>query len=65
MSYYIVITTNPDQFEFVRVNGHIKQFAGNDEVLDNFKDAIKKYGSDNVKLLEVVILDTTIDVKYY
>ena len=63
MSYYIVITTNADQFEFVRINGDIKQFHRDDEALDSLKRTIETHGSDNVMLLESVSVRVTTDIK--
>ena len=63
MSYYIVITTNSDKFEFVRINGDIKSFYREDEALDSLKRTIETHGSDNVMLLESVSVRVTTDIK--
>ena len=63
MGYYVVITTNEEQFEFVKFNGIIKEFHVLAEALDYFERTIEKHGSFNVELLEAVTIRVKTDVE--
>ena len=51
MGYYILIA-NKDEFDFVRVNGKIKRFYQDSEIIDALKRASEVHGSDNVTLIK-------------